>query len=91
MAEENEKSISILEWMLASIVILIPVIGWIAIVFFAFWSGNRTFRNYFRAILVWCLLLVLVISLPAIIGVHNEWWPRLLQHAHDFLNNVKGV
>ena len=90
MADENEKSVSIFVWVLVSFLILIPIIGWIFIVIFAIWGGNRTFKNYFRAMIVmWLLLAALIFSLPAITGVQQKWWSQVRQHVTNALEQAK--
>lgn len=39
----------------------IPVIGWIMLIIWALMGDNQTRKNYFRAILVWIVLLVCVV------------------------------
>lgn len=39
----------------------IPVIGWIMLMIWAVMGDNQTRKNYFRAILVWIVLLVGVV------------------------------
>jgi len=42
----------------------IPIIGWIMLIIWAVMGDNQTRKNYFRAILLWVVLLVgLVIAL----------------------------
>jgi hypothetical protein len=62
-------------WMLALFVVAIPCIGWVMIIVWAFWGENESRKNYFRAILIWCLFWVLLVALLMCLGL----LPAILQ------------
>lgn len=55
---DGGDDVSILGWIWMMFICAIPFIGWIMILYWAFAGHNRTRQNYFRAILVFCLLLL---------------------------------
>ena len=61
MANGKDKNyVPVWFWMLALFVVAIPCIGWVMIIVWAFWGENESRKNYFRAILIWCLFWVLL-------------------------------
>jgi hypothetical protein len=62
MSDEQDKNhVSIGFWMLALFVVAIPCVGWIMIIIWAFTGDNESRKNYFKAILIWTLILVAVV------------------------------
>jgi hypothetical protein len=63
-SEYDRNYVSVGEWMFILFVGAIPIIGWIMLIIWAVMGDNQTRKNYFRAILLWVVLLVgLVIAL----------------------------
>jgi hypothetical protein len=60
-SEYDRNYVSVGEWMFILFVGAIPVIGWIMLIIWAAMGDNQTRKNYFRAILVWIVLLVCVV------------------------------
>jgi Na+/melibiose symporter-like transporter len=60
-SEYDRNYVSVGEWMFILFVGAIPVIGWIMLIIWALMGDNQTRKNYFRAILVWIVLLVCVV------------------------------
>lgn len=60
-SEYDRNYVSVGEWMFILFVGAIPVIGWIMLIIWAVMGDNQTRKNYFRAILVWVVLLVCVV------------------------------
>jgi hypothetical protein len=54
----DSNYISVGEWMFILFVGIIPVIGQIMLIIWAVMGDNQTRKNYFRAILVWFVVLV---------------------------------
>ncbi len=76
-----DKEVSVLYWMLAMFVTSLPVINLIVVPIMAFKSSTPTKRNYYRAIIAWCVLfflinlvIVLTISWPKLIGIVQGWF-----------------
>ena len=53
-------------WML--FVTALPCIGLLMIFIWAFTGDNESRKNYFRAILVWCAILVALVLVLALLG-----------------------
>ena len=56
-------------WMLAHFVTFMPIINLIFVPILAFTAGNATKRNYYRAVLAWFAIIVLIHVLFLIFGV----------------------
>jgi hypothetical protein len=75
--DSDNNYVSVGTWMLMMLVTALPVIGWIMIIVWAFTGDNETRKNYFRAILMWCLLLVALFVGLALLGQFPELKHRL--------------
>lgn len=61
MHEEQDRNyVSVGSWMGMIFVAAIPVIGWLMILVWALTGENQSRKNYFRAILSWLVVLVVV-------------------------------
>jgi uncharacterized integral membrane protein len=58
--QEDRNFVSVGSWMGMMFVTAIPVIGLLMILVWAFSGENESRKNYFRAILSWILILVLL-------------------------------
>jgi len=62
MNNENDRNyISVGSWMLMMLVTAIPIVGLIMILVWAFTGENESRKNYYKAILMWFLILVALI------------------------------
>ena len=68
--------------MVMMLITALPVIGWIMIIVWAFAGDNETRKNYFRAILMWFLLAVVLIVGLALLGQLPELQHRLQSGTH---------
>jgi uncharacterized membrane protein YqjE len=69
MEQEHDKNyVSLGFWMLAMLVMALPCIGWVMIIVWAFAGENESRKNYFRAILAWCGIFIVLIGLLAVVG-----------------------
>lgn len=66
--QEDRNFVSTKSWMGMMFVTAIPVIGWLMILIWAFSGDNQSRKNYFRAILSWLLILV-VLSVAATLAI----------------------
>jgi hypothetical protein len=81
MNNENDRNyVSVGYWMWMMFITAIPIVGQIMILVWAFTGDNESRKNYYRAVLMWLVVLfaiVLVLSLlgngPAILK-HIESW-----------------
>ena len=81
MSKRDKNFVSFWFWFLALFVMAIPCIGLIMTVVWAFIGDNETRKNYFRAVIVWMLLISLLWLVfftllglgPEIIQRFQEW------------------
>lgn len=73
----DDNYISVGSWMLMMLVTAIPVIGWIMIFVWAFTGDNQSRKNYYRAILAWILVFVLLTVGLIATGVVASSWPAI--------------
>lgn len=68
--DQMEAPLSLGQWIITLIVLMIPCVGWIMLFVWGFGSGNVSRKNFCRAqLIVGAVLLVLMIILYAIVGV----------------------
>ena len=58
--EDDSNYISVGKWMLMLFVTAIPIVGLIMILVWAFTGENESRKNYFKAILMWFVILVVL-------------------------------
>jgi heme/copper-type cytochrome/quinol oxidase subunit 2 len=87
MGNRNDNNyISVGSWMWMLFVTAIPVIGLIMIFVWAFTGDNESRKNYYRAILIWVLVIVLLyVGLIVFVGLGISW-PVIQQHLHHLSN-----
>ena len=75
MNHKNDNNyVSVGSWMWMMFVTAIPIIGLIMILVWAFTGENETRKNYFRAILMWFVLsIVLVVGVIAVMMLVGQW------------------
>jgi len=85
MRDDNDNNyISTKRWMLLMLVPSIPIIGWILVLVLAFTGDNQTRKNYFRAILCWiALVLVLAVLVIFLSGAYGDF-PALQKLIHSW-------
>jgi hypothetical protein len=82
--EKDSNYVSIGSWMGMQIVTAIPVIGLIMVFVWAFSGDNQSRKNYYRAILCWILLFVLlVVGLTVALNMTG--------HMHDFQQRLQNL
>lgn len=64
--ENLEEPVTVGEWMLTTLIMLIPCVNIIMMFVFAFGNGKKSRANYFKASLIWMLI---AIVLGVIFGV----------------------
>lgn len=66
---ELEEPVSFGEWMIAILLMMIPCVNIVMIFVFAFGNSKKSKSNYFKAVLVWYLIgIILSIILVAVFG-----------------------
>jgi len=78
----DNNYVSVGEWMFILFVGAIPVIGWIMLIIWAMMGDNQTRKNYFRAILVWIVLVVGVVITLQSMGRLPEIQKKIQGWAH---------
>jgi DMSO reductase anchor subunit len=69
MYDENDSNyVSVGSWMFILLIAALPLIGWIMVIVWAITGENETRKNYFRAILAWMALLILLVVGLALLG-----------------------
>jgi heme/copper-type cytochrome/quinol oxidase subunit 2 len=89
MSDKNDNNyISVTSWMWMMFITAIPVIGWIMIFIWAFTGDNETRQNYYRAILAWMVVLVVLIVGLGVFGGLAGNWPAIQKHIQDWTHKV---
>ncbi|WP_235561035.1 hypothetical protein [Bacillus sp. FJAT-28004] len=61
--------ISIKEWMLTTLILIIPIVNIIMMFVWAFGEGNPTKKNYFKASLIWAAIILAIYIVVFIIFI----------------------
>jgi uncharacterized membrane protein len=86
--KDESNYVSIGSWMWMMFVTIIPVIGWIMILVWAFTGENESRKNYYRAILAWILVFVLLIVGLIVFGGLVGNWQAIQKHIHDWMHKL---
>ncbi len=82
MHNESDKNyVSVGFWMLALLVLAIPCVGWIMVLVWAFTGENESRKNYFKALLIWFLVIFGLVAALAMMGS----LPAVLKQIQDAL------
>ena len=81
--EPDRNYISLGQWMLWLLLAAIPCVGLIVVIIMAFTGENESRKNYFRAIILWFVILVAVV---AVIAVAGGGWATIQQEMQRRLN-----
>ncbi len=66
--ERDRNYISVGQWMLWLLLAVIPCVGIIVVIVMAFIGENESRKNYFRALIAWFLIIVVLFALIAVLG-----------------------
>ena len=81
MSNDNDRNyISVGSWMWMMFVTALPCIGLIMILVWAFTGDNESRKNYYRAILAWFAIAVVLIAVLAMIGQLPQL-QKLMEHS----------
>ena len=72
---KNKDYVSFWFWMFALFITALPCIGLIMVIVWAFVGDNQSRKNYFRAIIAWCLIVTAI----GIAGMAFGFWPLIEQ------------
>lgn len=84
--QEDRNYISVGSWMGMLFVTGIPIIGLLMILIWAFAGENESRKNYYRAILSWLLILVLLGVVTAVVLMRFGGGPAIQQFLQDHQN-----
>lgn len=84
MNEDHDRNyISVGQWMLWMLLAAIPCVGLIVVLVMAFVGENESRKNYFRALILWFVILVGLFVLIAVVG---GGWATIQQEMQRRLN-----
>lgn len=81
--EQDRNYISLGQWMLWLLLAAIPCVGLIVVLIMAFTGENESRKNYFRALILWFVILVVVVAVIAVIG---GGWATIQEEMQRWLN-----
>lgn len=84
----DENYISVGSWMWMMFVTALPIVGWIMIFIWAFTGDNESRKNYYRAILCWMLIFILLIAGLIVIGGATGHWQEIQRHVYGCSNKT---
>jgi hypothetical protein len=87
--QEDSNYVSVGSWMGMIFVTAIPVIGLLMILVWAFSGENQSRKNYYRAILSWILILVLVGVAAGVALQYLGGAPAIQKFIQDHQNLVR--
>jgi len=73
---KNKDHVSFWFWFFALFVTALPCIGWIMIIIWALVGQNESRKNYFRALIVWTLIVFAICS----VIVASGYWVVMQKH-----------
>jgi hypothetical protein len=86
MSKNGDRNyVSFWFWFFAILIMALPCIGPIMILVWAFVGENESRKNYFRALLAWCLLFFLLWAGILAFG----FWPEIQKLVADWLPRSK--
>jgi hypothetical protein len=75
--QQDRNYVSIGFWMLALFLMAIPCVGWVMIIVWAFAGENESRKNYFKALLLWTVILIGIVAALAMVGTLPEIMRRV--------------
>jgi hypothetical protein len=85
MAKSDKNYVSFWFWLFALFVVALPCIGIVMIVIWAFVGENESRKNYFRALIVWGVILTLFWVFVAALG----FLPAVALQLQAWLHQIK--
>lgn len=64
----NDEVMTTGQWMLTTLIIAIPIVGFVMLFVWGFGNGNENRKNYCRAALIWMLIGVVLWIILAVSG-----------------------
>lgn len=85
--EKDSNYVSVGSWMGMQLVTAIPLINLVMVFVWAFSGENQSRKNYYRAILCWVLIFLLVSVGVGVALNMTGHMPQFQQRLHDLSNN----
>jgi hypothetical protein len=82
---KNRNYVSFWFWMFALFIMALPGIGIIMIIVWAFVGENESRKNYFRALIAWCLIFMALWAGILVLG----FWPDIQKHIQAWTSHWK--
>ena len=80
MSQEKDRNyVSVGFWMLALFLTALPCVGPIFVLIMAFAGENESRKNYFRAVILWFLIIAAIWAILLLAGL----WPAILQYLEE--------
>jgi Na+/melibiose symporter-like transporter len=86
MSESERNYISVKSWMVMICVTVIPIVGQLMVLVWAFTGENESRKNYFRAILAWMVIVVTAVVALVVLGTVLGGASPLLKHLPPWLH-----
>lgn len=58
--QEVSPVISVKEWMIMTLIMIIPIVNIVMMFVWAFGEGNPTKKNYYKAALIWAAIVIVI-------------------------------
>ncbi|MGO4548559.1 hypothetical protein AB4Z29_27600 [Paenibacillus sp. 2TAB23] len=65
--QQMSPVITVKEWMITTLILIIPIVNIVMMFVWAFGEGNPTKKNYFKASLIWAAIVLVIYAIIAII------------------------
>ena len=79
----DNNYVSVGSWMWMMFVTALPVVGVVMIFVWAFTGDNESRKNYYKAVLAWALVVVLLIVGLIVVGGVAGHWPDFHRHVQN--------
>jgi uncharacterized membrane protein YqjE len=80
---KNKNYVSVWFWMFAIFLMALPCIGFVMVIIWAFVGENESRKNYFRALIIWFLILAAIWGSLIAAGLSPLLWQKLLTWLHQ--------
>ena len=78
---KDKNYVSVWFWMFAMFVTVLPCIGFVMVLVWALVGENESRKNYFRAVIAWHVIFVVVFLILLLLGL----WPEIQKEVRSWL------